>query len=179
MVMEKALNFREIRSNLTAYLAFIEKNRHPMVFILDHLSDKKNVASLFRLADAARIEHVYFFGQPHSETDSKLKRIARSASEFVPSSTINQLEELEQLKEKYRFLALEITNQSIPYYQYQGDQPVALLIGNEQNGLSQDLLKLSDQSIHIPMMGRNTSMNVAMATGIATYGLLDKMKRLP
>lgn len=177
--MEKALNFREIRSNLADYLAFIENHRHPMVFILDHLSDKKNVAALFRLADAARIEHVYFFGQQPSESDPKLKRIARSASDFVPSSWIANQKALEKLKERYHFLALEITNLSIPYYQYQGNQPVALLIGNEQGGLSQSLLDLSDQSIHVPMMGRNTSMNVAMATGIASYGLLEKMKKLP
>lgn len=176
--MEKALNFREIRSNLSDYMTFIEKHRHPVVFILDQLSDKKNIAALFRLADAARIEHVYFFGKQLLESDAKLKRIARSASDFVPSSFIKDLDELNLLKEQYHFLALEITNRSIPYYQYPKNQPIALLIGNEQKGLSQALLDLSDLSVHVPMMGRNTSMNVAMATGIATYGLLEKMGRL-
>lgn len=176
--MEKALNFREIRSNLSDYMTFIENHRHPVVFILDQLSDKKNVAALFRLADAARIEHIYFFGKQPLESDAKLKRIARSASDFVPSSYIDDLNELKLLKKQYHFLALEITNRSIPYYKYQEDQPIAILIGNEQKGLSQILLDLSDLSVHVPMMGRNTSMNVAMATGIATYGLLQNMGRL-
>ena len=177
--MEKALNFRELRPDLDKHLAYIEKHRHPIVFILDQLSDSKNIASLFRLADAARIEHLFLFKRTKDDLSPKLKRIARSASEFVPSTVINEYEALVKLKEQYQFLGLELTNKSIPYYQYKSDRPIAILIGNEQSGLSPALLDLCEQSLHVPMMGRNTSMNVAMATGIVTYGLLEKMNRLP
>lgn len=177
--MEKALSFREIRSNLEQHLNFIEQHRHPIVFVLDQISDKKNIAALFRLADAARIKHVYFFKMEPFNKDAKLNRIARSTAEFIPYSFIDNLKELTALKQDYQFLALEITNQSIPYYQYNNKHPIALLIGNEQTGLSQALINLSDQSVHVPMMGRNTSMNVAMATAIATYGLLEVMNKLP
>jgi len=177
--MERPLNFEESRPKLEEHLAFIEKNRHPMIFILDHLTDKRNIAALFRLADAARIEHIYFYGKKGPDLDARTKRIARAASGFVPSSTIDNFEALVLLKNKYHFTALEITNLSKPYYQYEGPEAIALVIGNEQRGVSLPLLQLCEQSVHIPMMGRNASMNVAMAAGIVTYGLLENTGKLP
>ena len=50
------------------------------------------------------------------------------------------------------------------------------MIGNEQRGVSEELLALTTQSIHLPMLGMNTSMNVTCAAGIAVYGLLMKLQ---
>jgi tRNA G18 (ribose-2'-O)-methylase SpoU len=49
-----------------------------------------------------------------------------------------------------------------------------LVIGNEERGISDEVLGLLDASVHIPMHGVKTSLNVAMATGIVTYALLEK-----
>ena len=177
--MEKQLEFRESRKNLEKYLAFISQNRHPIVFVLDRLENKRNIAALYRLADAARIEHIYLYQAQVSEDSQKIKRISRSTHEYIESSLLSSEEELIKLKEHYELVALENTTHSIPYYQFDFQKPIALLIGNEKRGISKELLMLCDRSVHIPMMGRNTSMNVAMATGIATYGLLERMGHLP
>lgn len=176
--MEKALNYREIRPNLHEYLQEVAENRHPIALILDGVNNKRNLASIFRLADAARVAEVILHNCYLPEGDYKIRRVARSAQEFVPIREINDLLDIAELKNTYRLVALEITNNSIPYYQYQDQQPVGLVVGNEQKGVSQNLLSLCAASVHVPMMGRNSSMNVAMATGIATYGLLQQMGRL-
>ena len=176
--MEKQLSFIELRQNLEQYLQFIEQNRHPIIFIADQISIKQNIAALYRLADAARIAHLYLYQPKITDAAVKIRKVSRSTFDFVPSTIVEEIEDLKILKEKYEWIALEITNTSIPYYQLESKQSIALIIGNEQKGISQELLDLCDRSIHVPMMGRNTSMNVAMATGIATFGLLEKMDRL-
>ena len=179
MVMERQLKFEDIRPDLEKYLNEINKNRHPLVFILDNLINKRNIAGIFRLADAARIAHVYLYQSSTPSDSFKVKRISRSTSEFIPHTYLSKIGDLRVLQDDYRFVGLEMTTQSIPYYRFKSKEPIALLIGNEQRGLSQELLDLCERCLHIPMMGRNTSMNVSMATGIVTYGILNKMGRLP
>lgn len=171
--MEKALNYREIRPNLEEYLKMAAANRQPIALLLDRVQNRRNIAALFRLADAARVAEVILYQcSIDPQEDNKVKKIARSAQQIVPQRRTEHLSDLKALKKTYHFVALEITTQSIPYFHYKGPTPLALVIGNEQKGVSQDLLDLCEESIHVPMLGRNSSMNVAMATGIATYGLL-------
>ena len=75
-------------------------------------------------------------------------------------------------------LALEITNNSISLnkYNFEKNEKYAFVIGNEQKGVSQEALNLSDKSVHIDMYGNNSSMNVSVATGIAVNECLNKIK---
>lgn len=178
-LMERALNYREIRPDFEAYLKEIEKNRHPIALLLDRVENRRNLASLFRLADAARVQEVILYHCGiDSEKEHKVKKVARSTHQYVSQREVNTLSELIALKKEYHLVGLEITNKSVPYYKYSGKTPLAMVIGNERKGISQELLNLCDESVHVPMMGRNSSMNVAMAAGIATYGLLQLMDRL-
>ena len=90
----------------------------------------------------------------------------------------NTLEVITQLKDSdYQIIALEITEASQPIHQYQFDttKPIALVIGDENFGVSEDILKLSDAIIHIEMFGQNSSMNVVQATNIALYEMTKQM----
>ena len=55
-------------------------------------------------------------------------------------------------------------------------QKIALVIGNEQLGISAEVLELVQQTIHIEMFGKNSSMNVVQAAGIGLYSLINKLK---
>lgn len=88
-------------------------------------------------------------------------------------------------REKGAFLvALEITDRSQSLFDFQfpagqlitHDQPVYLIAGNESAGVPQDILDLSHVSVHLPMFGQNTSMNVSVALGAAVYLLLQQLK---
>lgn len=171
----KQLGFYDERDDLEAYRQFIEQNRHPIALLLDRVTNARNIGSLYRLADAARLEHIYAYQFEEYANGKKIKRVARAANEFVPFQPLKTLEEVKKLREKYQFVALEVTNTSIPYATFTPEKPCLLIIGNEQNGVSKELLDLAEKAIHIPMFGINTSMNVAMSTGIAVYGLLQNM----
>lgn len=173
--MEEAKKFRTARENLATHLQKIQTNRHPISLLLDGLSDLRNIAAMFRLADAAGLKKIYLYQCPPIKRHKKFKKWSRSTLQYVPFDTLKELEEIEVLKENHQLLALEWTNKSLLYTRFQPDKELILVIGNEQHGVSAELLALTEQSLHLPMYGVNTSMNVAVATGIAVYHLLEKV----
>jgi tRNA G18 (ribose-2'-O)-methylase SpoU len=175
-MQEKQLNFQDMRPDSKATAKKIKTNRKPISLLLDRMTDPRNVGGIFRLADAALIEHIYLYKCEGLEITAKIKRISRSTTQVVPYSHLDHLEAVETLKETHKLIALEYTTQSIPYTDFKPLDKTLIVIGNEQRGVSEELLKLTEQSIHLPMLGMNTSMNVMCATGIAVYGLLMKLE---
>ncbi|MDX1666113.1 MAG: TrmH family RNA methyltransferase, partial [Saprospiraceae bacterium] len=135
--------------------------------------------ALLRLADAAALGAIYAHRCPVHPKDRKVRRSARSTHRYIPFHPIDDIEDLISLKEGKHMIALEITHQSLPYHKFEpGEENILLVIGHEKEGVSAPVLSLCDAAIHIPMQGLNTSMNVAMATAIAVYKLLEGMKKL-
>lgn len=76
-------------------------------------------------------------------------------------------------------MALEITDESQSLLEFDlppisNNRPLYLIAGNEAAGVDQKILDVCDVSVHLPMYGQNTSMNVAVALGAAVYLLLGK-----
>lgn len=145
----------------------------PFCFLANDILVPMNVGSLFRIADALGISKIYLCGSTPTPPNSKINKTARSTVKVVDYEykqsaveTVNILKE-----EGYIIVSLELTNNSIDLADYQilNDQKICLIIGAESEGVHADLLKLSDQVVHIPMLGLNSSMNVATATAIAAY----------
>lgn len=82
-------------------------------------------------------------------------------------------------------LALEITDASQSLFDFQlpgaaaglPNRPIYLIAGNESAGVSQELLDLCHASVHLPMYGQNTSMNVSVSLGAAVYLLLKELNK--
>ena len=74
-------------------------------------------------------------------------------------------------KEKYTIIALEITNNStsINNLKISNKNKTAIIIGNENYGVSKNLLSIANHTTHIEMFGKNSSMNLAQATAICLY----------
>ncbi len=81
-------------------------------------------------------------------------------------------------KEDYNLVALELTDESAPIekMKIEAGEKIALVIGNEQHGVSNSILNLVSQCVHIPMFGENSSLNVTQATGIALFTLTKLLK---
>ncbi len=153
----------------------INQSRSPLSLMLAGVSDVRNIGALFRLADAARLSHLYFLGAPGALYHKKVARVARSADQYVPASALT-MEEALALGRAQTLIGLEITSGSIPYtsLEIEARQPAVLVIGHEALGIPESILGLCSTCIHLPMYGINTSMNAAMAAGIAVYELLRK-----
>lgn len=134
-----------------------------------------NVGSLFRIGDALGVEKIYLSGNTPEPPNNKIRKTSRSTEKYVPYESIDSsLELIEKLKKNdYTIIALEITSDSIPLQQLRlkAEQKVCLILGSENTGVSKELLDLADITTHIPMLGKNSSMNVATACGIAVYNI--------
>lgn len=82
-------------------------------------------------------------------------------------STASLLKRLK--KEGYYIVALEQTKNSGSIYRWKPKFPLALIMGNEKTGVTKNLLKYCDKSVHLPMRGKKNSLNVSVAAGIAMY----------
>ena len=109
-----------------------------------------------------------------------MRKTARNTDKVVPYRVSEDiLEEIDTgKKEGYKVIALELTDESIPLdkVELSTEEKIALVIGNEQHGVSKAILEQVLQSIHIPMFGKNSSINVTQATGIALFNLTKLLK---
>lgn len=157
-----------------------EEKKFPVVLVLDSITSPANVGSLFRLADAFNVEKIIFCGSTFADLSSnRLKRTARSTLDTVPAeqhqSTYQTCMELKS--QGYTILSLEITSNSKPVeaLAYEKFKKMALVLGNENAGIEEEVLRITDEIIHINMFGKNSSMNVAQATGIALFEITKSL----
>ncbi len=167
--------FSDEKKSAKEDLKNINLNRLPVSLILDGLTDIGNIGMIFRIADALRIEKVYFYNYNKEFNRNVLMKKSRSTVKYVDFEYIDNFEELIKLKEKSKLIVLDKTNRSIPYSRYEYAEPVCLIIGAERTGVSADLINISDLSLHLPMNGINTSINVATAASAVLYDLYNKI----
>lgn len=158
-----------------------EEKRFPVVLVLDSITGPANVGSLFRLADAFNIEKIVFCGSTFVDVNSsRLKRTARATVKNVlfehQENTASVCRTLSS--EGYSILALEISEGSIPVdsIDYRQMKKIALVLGNERMGVEEEVLRIADEKLHITMFGKNSSMNVAQAAGIALYEITKSLQ---
>lgn len=160
---EKQLNHRETQWTSQTF---------PLVLACNDWQDPRNVGMAFRLADAFGLEAIWLGGTTPTPPNRKIAKTARSTDNWVPF--VHQPDLVEALRQAkaagYRLIGLEITNQSSALHNYLATStlsPTILVLGAEQSGIKPELLAILDHCVHIPMYGRNSSLNVATALAIA------------
>ena len=152
-----------------------ERKTFPITLVCDHIYFQQNIGSLFRISEAFGVENIIFFGKDIPLTPRKINKTSRSTHLHVPHVLIENYTELQTYltENSFEIIALEITSNSKPLKEVviPENKKIALLIGSEINGLSDDLLTISNQIVHINMFGKNSSMNVVQAASIALYEL--------
>lgn len=148
--------------------------KREILVITDGIMDHRNLGQLFRLADGFGVQAIYL-DVDIDPMKWKLERISRSTINHIPFHDYSDVHLLAtQLHDEgYFLIALEKCDQSksIVDLNVSKYKRLAVIIGNEQDGISSSWLKESDQSMHIPMFGVNTSFNVVHALGIGLYEL--------
>jgi tRNA G18 (ribose-2'-O)-methylase SpoU len=160
-----------------------EPRRFPIRVLAMDLEGAMNVGGLFRIADALGVEHLYLAGSSARPPDPKLRRASRSTEKYVSYSwAADGVALARELKESGCLLvSLELTSSSTDVRElgWDGRQALCLIVGSENTGVAQALLDLSDHTLHIPMLGHNSSMNVATACGIAVFELTRALAPSP
>lgn len=144
------------------------------IVVLENLRSLHNVGSVFRVADGAGWDQVILGGYTGCPPDRRIEKVSLGAEEFVAwEKAENIVEKVQQLKsEGYRILALEQTSMSVDLFNFVNkNKKVVLILGNEVEGVSPELLALAEDHLEIPMHGQKGSLNVSIAAGIALYAL--------
>lgn len=155
--------------------------KFPLCILANDIKTPTNIGSVFRIADGLGVSKIYLTGCTPVPPDKKINRTARSTVKFVDHEYCESaLELISKLKQDgYKILSLEITANStdISKFKVEPSDKICLIIGTERFGIDKELLKASDQAVHIPMHGQNLSLNVAIATGIAVFQLVQLFDR--
>ena len=163
---------------LTHYNTNFNKQTFPITLICDNVTNAPNIGSLFRIADAFGIEKLILCGE-NIQLGRKMAKTSRATEKVVNFEFRNSASEVvdELISKNYQVISLEITASSKPIHQinFSNEKPIALIIGDENFGVSEIILKNSDEVIHINMFGQNSSMNVVQATNIALYEITKQL----
>jgi len=145
--------------------------RRPIHVVLNNIRSAHNVGSIFRTADAALAEKVYTCGITAHPPSHKLKKTSLGSGRFVPWEHFGTaLDAVQQLQARgVQVCALEATDRSEGLFDVAFPKPVAVVFGNEVDGVSRDVLAAADRVIAIPMGGFKNSLNVAVAAGVVIY----------
>ncbi len=152
--------------------------RLPFSVILNNVRSLYNVGSVFRTADGAGVEKVWLCGITGHPPNHQISKTALGAEEEVSWEYRKEACPLiKELKDKgYKIILLEQTQESLPYQEFEPQGPVCLVIGNEIEGVSENIVGQCDQAIEIEMDGLKNSLNVAVAFGIVAYHVRNGIK---
>jgi len=177
--MIKKLTHEQIQSRQVEKLS---SPRVPLVLVLDNIRSLFNVGSMFRSADAAGIEKMLLCGITGYPPQGGIAKISLGAEDSVPWEYCKTtVEAVRVLKEQgYQVLALEQAEGSVAYQEYvplpQGK--VAVVVGNEVEGVSDAVMALVDGAIEIPMAGVKNSLNVSVACGILILHMAVTLRQI-
>jgi len=154
-----------------------------MQAILHNIRSIHNVGSVFRTADGLGVEKLYLTGYTPDPVDrfgrkrQKFSKVALGAEDTVDWESEDSILDLinKIAAEDTTVCACEPTDSAVPVDKLTTRNPsLCLVFGNEVEGLPQDVIEASDQTIKIPMRGTKSSLNVAVAFGILSFLIVDK-----
>ena len=147
--------------------------RHRIVLVLDNIRSLYNVGSMFRTADGLGVSRLYLCGITGTPEQHGVQKVALGAEKAVPWEHAGRTwSVVERLKRQgYAAVGLETGPAAIDLASFKPKFPLALVVGNEVNGLSPSLCRRLDAVVRIPMLGVKQSFNVAVACALALYQL--------
>ena len=162
---------------------FRESEKLPLTVVLDNVRSLNNIGSVFRTSDAFRVEHIALCGITATPPHREIHKTALGAEDSVEWSYHEDAAEcVRGLKEKgYRIYAVEIAHDSIKLdamTQLRNNAlRIALVFGNEIEGVQESVMELCDGALEIPQYGTKHSLNVSCAAAIAIWELSKLMRQ--
>lgn len=178
MSSTKKLKLEEL--NRIDIATFKNAKKTPIVVVLDNVRSMHNVGAIFRTSDAFLVEKIILCGITPTPPHREIHKAALGATDSVDwtyEKDINAA--LSNLKaEGYKIVGIEQTNssQSIETFQCDNKAPLAMVLGNEVDGLDENAFPLYDHFLEVPQEGTKHSLNVSVCAGIALWELYKKLR---
>jgi tRNA G18 (ribose-2'-O)-methylase SpoU len=160
---------------------FRANDKTPIVIVLDNVRSHLNVGSVFRTADAFLIEAIYLCGITGTPPHRDIQKTALGATETVAwrhfETTAAAIGELKS--KGYKIASVEQAENAtmLNELNYDGQEKLAVVFGNEVEGVEQAVVSASDMVIEIPQWGTKHSLNISVSAGIVIWEMVRQLKR--
>lgn len=177
--MTKKLKLEEL--NRLDVESFKTTKKIPLTVILDNVRSMHNVGAVFRTADAFIVEKIILCGITPQPPHREIHKAALGATESVDwqyyTSVSEAVTDLKTLK--YEVLGIEQTSDSqvITDYGIDNSKKYALVLGNEVDGISDEILPLCDGFLEVPQLGTKHSLNVSVCAGIVMWEFFKNLQK--
>jgi len=145
------------------------ENVFPPIVVAYNIKTPENIGNIIRLADNFGCAEVIIVSNDGNIRKSKIKKTAVSSIDSVKWSICDSSELASKIPDGYKMVSIETSSDSKNIFNTVLPKKVAFIVGNEINGIDNQILDQSDLIIHIPLHGHNTSMNVSHALVAALF----------
>ena len=157
---------------------FKKSKKTSAIVVLDNIRSIHNVGSIFRTSDSFLIEKIIISGYTATPENERMKKTALGSSDSVDWEYSDDIiETIKKLQKKdVKIISIEQADESLKIEKF---NPVtgtkyAFIFGNEVDGVSDDIINVSDEVIEIPQVGTKHSLNVSVAAGIVLWDFFFK-----
>ncbi len=158
---------------------FKKVEKTPITVILDNVRSALNVGAVFRTSDAFLIEKIILCGITACPPNKEIRKAALGASDSVTwEYQENTLDAIATLKKRnYHVVGIEQTEDATMLNSFKvPNQPIAIVMGHEVNGVAQEVINQCNEVIEIPQFGTKHSLNIAATTAIVIWDLWHKIQ---
>ena len=156
------------------------KEKLQVTLVLDNVRSEMNVGSVFRTADAFLIERVCLCGITPQPPKAEIHKTALGAEESVSWQYFpTTLAAIGQLKDEgYLVCSIEQVHDSVSLERFvvNSNQRVAIVLGNEVKGVSQEVVDVSDTCVEIPQEGTKHSLNISCCAAIVMWHIYRQLR---
>jgi len=157
---------------------FKQAEKFPLVIVLDNIRSLNNIGSAFRTGDAFRIESIYLCGITATPPHREIHKTALGAENTVDWKYFESTNEaVNSLKEQgFKIVAVEQAAQSTLLQDFKTDisEKLALIFGNEVDGVEDSIMELADYCVEIPQFGTKHSLNITVSLGIVIWHIASQ-----
>jgi tRNA (guanosine-2'-O-)-methyltransferase len=160
-------------------LSVLHKRQNDITVVLENVFDPHNISAVMRTCDAVGIQEIYVLNTKIARHKKWGSKSSSSAAKWL---TVHQFEDAQEcfdaLRKNYsKILATHLTSDSADLYEVNFTQKIALVFGNEHEGISEEILPLTDGNFIIPQAGMIRSLNISVACAVTLYEAF-RQKRL-
>ncbi|MDW7693738.1 23S rRNA (guanosine(2251)-2'-O)-methyltransferase RlmB [Flammeovirgaceae bacterium SG7u.111] len=171
---------RKLHQGVIAYLSAIEyasldnvisecyqKGEMPLILLLDRVTDVRNFGAISRTAECLGVHAIVTPAKGGAMIGPDALKTSAGALNYIPVCRVPNLKKTVEFLQDSGLRAVACTEKaSNTLFEVEMKGPLAIIMGSEEDGISDDLIRITDEMVKIPMVGKVSSLNVSVATGM-------------
>ncbi|MDP4210731.1 MAG: 23S rRNA (guanosine(2251)-2'-O)-methyltransferase RlmB [Bacteroidota bacterium] len=150
--------------------ALYEKGKVPFILVLDSLTDVRNIGAIARTAECAGVDAIIVPEKGSAQINGDAIKTSAGALHYIPVCRVKSLNSTVRFLKESGIRTIAATEKaSDTYFNVDMKEPLALIMGAEDTGISLELLRSADHLVRIPISGHIESLNVSAAASVLIY----------